>query len=364
MAHKAFDMEEIMEIEHAMGRNTKKPVDQNAPKRPMSAYFLWANKVRNSVVKENPDASLGEIGKKLGALWKNVSESDRSPFAAKAEKERSAYEKKKEKYIKTAQWKKHQKMIHAWKIHTTKKPYPKDINAPKRGLSAYMLYAESVRKKIVEENPDMSSPEIMKEQSVWWKALSEKDRKPFVEKAASEKAKHAKRLERYMKTADYQKWSKGKEEYKQEMKDKRNKLMGVKKKRARSKVKGKSPSKKKQKKQKSKSRSVSRRRRGSRRSKTPKASKSRSTSKRRARTPKGAKKKSRSMSRSRSASRSVSSRSASSSRKSKSPSRKRKPGRRKEKSRRKSKKRSAGRRARKAKKRTKKTKSTDSDVAE
>jgi len=288
-----FDMEAVMEIEHGFGKRSRKPVDDAAPKRPLSAYFLWVNKNRASVMKENSDSSLGEIAKILGNMWKKTSSSDRGSFENKAEKDKKTYQSKMEKYKKTSSYKKFQMEMLAWKIHETKKPFPKDQTAPSRSLSAYMLYGASVRSKIVKENPDMAVPEVMKEQGVWWKALSSKDRKPWMEKAESAKEKYQKKLARYMKTNEYQIWVTERDEYKKNMLEKRNKLMGIKK-RVRSESK---PGKAKKQK-----RSV-------RRSRTPKASKSRSasrkSSKRRSRTPKAPRK---SLSASRSSSRRRSSR--------------------------------------------------------
>jgi hypothetical protein len=45
-------------------------------------------------LQENPDATFGELGKLLGAAWKEVSEGDRKPYndQAKADKERYAAE--------------------------------------------------------------------------------------------------------------------------------------------------------------------------------------------------------------------------------------------------------------------------------
>merc|ERR1719266_1443209 len=220
-------------------------------------------------------------------MWKKVS--DRSAFEAKAKKQKATYEAKMEKYRKSSNYKKFQKEMLAWKIHSTKKPFRADPNAPKRNLSAYMIYGASVRSKIIKENPDMEVTEVMREQSVWWKGLSESERAPWNTNAAAAKKKYIAQVERYMKTADYRKYDKEKEAYKQEMLEKRNKLMGVKK-RARTPTKSaKSPSKKKQKK------------RTTRRSRTPKASKSRSAS-RKSRTPKAPKSRRRASS-SRSASR-------------------------------------------------------------
>merc|ERR1719469_705929 len=275
-------------------------------------------------MKENEGASLGAIGKLMGQKWKKVSSSDRAPFETKAASQKKTYHAKMEKYQKSANYRKFQMTMLAWKIHETKKPYPRDPNAPKRSTSAYMLYAASVRSKIVEENPDIAVTEVMREQSVWWKSLSEGETQKWKVKAAVGKKKCDAQAARYMKTADYQNHVQAREAYKKEMLVKRNKLMGIKKRaRTPTKAKGepKSPSKKKRTKRRclrsrtpkaSKSRSVSRRRRSAespkdpkkrsrkrravkRRSKAPKGSKrstSRSTSRRRARTPKAPKRRS------------------------------------------------------------------------
>merc|ERR1719469_1674505 len=237
-------------------------------------------------MKDNEGASLGAIGKLMGQKWKKVSSSDRTPFETKAASQKKTYHAKMEKYQKSANYRKFQMTMLAWKIHETKKPYPRDPNAPKRSTSAYMLYAASVRSKIVTENPDIAVTEVMREQSVWWKSLSEGDTQKWKDKAAAGKKKCDAQLARYMKTADYQNHVEAREAYKKEMLVKRNKLMGIKKRaRTPNKAKGehKSPSKKKQK------------RRSARRSRTPKASKSRSVSRRRrsAKSPKDPKKRSR-----------------------------------------------------------------------
>merc|ERR1712223_1496132 len=43
--------------------------DKNAPKRAMSAFFLFAQDERPKVKAANPSASIGDIGKELGARW-------------------------------------------------------------------------------------------------------------------------------------------------------------------------------------------------------------------------------------------------------------------------------------------------------
>merc|ERR1719384_1768197 len=194
-------------------------------------------------MKNHEGASMAIVGKELANLWKKVSSSEKAPFEKKAAADKKTYQSKMEKYQKTGNYKKHQMRMLAWKIHETKKPFRKDENAPKRSLSAYMLYAASIRAKVVKENPDMKITEVMKEQSAMWKALSDSDRQKWNDKAAAEKKKYDTKLARYMKTADYQKYVEERDAYKAEMKEKRNKLMGIKK-RARTPAKDKSQKKK------------------------------------------------------------------------------------------------------------------------
>eukprot|EP00494_Astrolonche_serrata_P026508 UN26770 len=52
----------------------------NKPNQPSSSYFLFANDNRDSMMKKNPDATMAEIGKMLGAAWKKVSTTSRSKY--------------------------------------------------------------------------------------------------------------------------------------------------------------------------------------------------------------------------------------------------------------------------------------------
>jgi hypothetical protein len=83
-----------------------------------------------------------------------------------------------------------------------------DPNAPKRGLSAYMFFANEQREKVREDNPGIkfgkftayyhsdecdanTSPgEVGKMLGEKWKALSEKQRTPYEAKAAADKKRY------------------------------------------------------------------------------------------------------------------------------------------------------------------------------
>jgi hypothetical protein len=61
-------------------KKQRKKKDPNAPKRPMSAYFLFMNAERAGVRKENPEASIGEIAKIMGKMWGEIAPADKTKF--------------------------------------------------------------------------------------------------------------------------------------------------------------------------------------------------------------------------------------------------------------------------------------------
>ena len=56
----------------------------------------------------------------------------------------------------------------------SKKRVKKDPNAPKKALSAYMLWLNDTREQIKKDNPGISITELSKKAGVLWKALEDK----------------------------------------------------------------------------------------------------------------------------------------------------------------------------------------------
>jgi len=66
----------------------------------------------------------------------------------------------------------------------------KDPNAPKRGLSAYMFFANEQRENVRTENPGIQFGQVGKVLGERWKALSAKQRDPYEAKAAADKKRY------------------------------------------------------------------------------------------------------------------------------------------------------------------------------
>ena len=56
------------------GKKKKAKKDPNAPKKPLSAYMLWLQETRPSLKKKYPSASLTELTKKAGEVWKSITD--------------------------------------------------------------------------------------------------------------------------------------------------------------------------------------------------------------------------------------------------------------------------------------------------
>ncbi|KAL2168444.1 hypothetical protein VTG60DRAFT_7246 [Thermothelomyces hinnuleus] len=83
-----------------------------------------------------------------------------------------------------------------------KKRSKKDPNAPKRGLSAYMFFANEQRENVREENPGVSFGQVGKILGERWKALSDKQRAPYEAKAAADKKRYEDEKQAYNAQAD------------------------------------------------------------------------------------------------------------------------------------------------------------------
>merc|ERR1712079_243669 len=62
--------QKVGQVPQANSKINQKPIkDPNAPKKPLSAYFLFSQEGRLKVKAENPDYSITEVAKELGKRW-------------------------------------------------------------------------------------------------------------------------------------------------------------------------------------------------------------------------------------------------------------------------------------------------------
>merc|ERR1719326_511456 len=125
----------------------------------------------------------------------------------------------------TKNYEEYEKILLDYNIKMTYKPFGKDVNKPKRALSAYMLFAGDERPKIAMKNQNRKVTEIMSLVAKAWKELSDDKKAPYIEKAKTLSEKHAKVFEEYKSSAEHVKYLEEKEEYAARMLAKRKRLM-------------------------------------------------------------------------------------------------------------------------------------------
>ncbi|KIK64928.1 hypothetical protein GYMLUDRAFT_240279 [Collybiopsis luxurians FD-317 M1] len=72
--------------------------DPKAPKRALSAYMFFSQDWRERIKAENPDAGFGEVGKLLGAKWKELDEEEKKPYVEQASRDKARAEEEKNAY--------------------------------------------------------------------------------------------------------------------------------------------------------------------------------------------------------------------------------------------------------------------------
>ncbi|KAJ1456050.1 high mobility group box domain-containing protein, partial [Pelagophyceae sp. CCMP2097] len=68
-----------------------KKKDPNAPKGPKPSYFHFSMAKRPEMIAEDSSLSMGDISKKIGALWKELSKEEKALYIEAAKVEKDAY---------------------------------------------------------------------------------------------------------------------------------------------------------------------------------------------------------------------------------------------------------------------------------
>merc|ERR1712227_1117951 len=147
----------------AMGKKRRRSMKKNpdAPKRGKSVYILFSIE-RREIVKEQlgPDAKVQEIMKKVALDWRELPEEEKKPWEEKSVQDKARYDQELANYSGPL------------KIPNRR---PKRLaGAPKRGMSAFLMFSQYRRPQLRDEMPDKRNIEISKMLGEERKAISTK----------------------------------------------------------------------------------------------------------------------------------------------------------------------------------------------
>jgi len=182
----------------------KMPKDKNAPKRPQSGFFQFSAVARAQLVAENPNLKLGEVGKKLGEAWKQLTDAEKAPYHAKFQEEKAVYAPKLAAYKQTPEYAQYQEEKKKFaKKNEGKKLRAMLVNQPKKAMGAYFLFSNANRARIRAANPSAKLGDIAKLIGAEWKSLGAEEKKPYQDEAAAAKKVWEHAMEEYKQTEEY-----------------------------------------------------------------------------------------------------------------------------------------------------------------
>lgn len=180
--------------------------DPGAPKKPLSAYFLFGKDVRTSIQNENPELKMTQISKEIGARWSALADKAKKKYEKAAAAAKKEYETAMESYSPPDDdvW---EELIND-KSSRKKSSQLKDPDAPKKPSTAYMFFAKeqrsTVKGELESEHTDKKelNTAVSKALGARWKEMSEKDRKSYTKMAAKAKQNYDKEMESYTRPSD------------------------------------------------------------------------------------------------------------------------------------------------------------------
>jgi len=171
----------------------KKPArDPGAPKRNMSAYLLYQNAMREQFKALNPGMTFGQLAKYTSAMYSELPPSEKEAWVARAEADKARYLHELASYVPPPGYDtKGDAIVSPVNTKSGRKGKPeKDVNSPKRNLSAYLLYQNAMREQFKRENPGMTFGQLAKYTSHMYKNLTPEEKATWESRAAQDKARY------------------------------------------------------------------------------------------------------------------------------------------------------------------------------
>lgn len=194
----------------------KKPKrDPAAPKRNLSPYLLYQNAMRDEFKAQKPEMSFGELSKYTSKQYGKLTKEGKDLWKQKAENDRQRFLKEMEVYVPAEGYDSRGDIIKSPEelaVEAKIVPYPKktsrtksqrDPRAPKRNASAFIIFQSAMRDKFKTENPDLSFGELAQYTSKKFKALEEKERALWEDRAKQDKERYRREMESYVPNQGY-----------------------------------------------------------------------------------------------------------------------------------------------------------------
>lgn len=188
------------------------PRDPAAPKRNMSAYLLYQNAMRDTFKQQNPGMTFGQLSKYTSAMYAEMPPAEKEAWNQRAEADKARYLHELANYVPPPGYDVKGDAIATHTAHSIPKrrggsgssnKTMRDPNAPKRNMSAYLLYQNCMREQFKAQNPGMTFGQLAKYTSHMYKCLSLEEKQKWEAHAAQDKARYEAEMTTYVPPPGY-----------------------------------------------------------------------------------------------------------------------------------------------------------------
>ena len=147
----------------------------------------------------NPGMTFGQLAKYTSAMYSELPPSEKESWVARAEADKTRYLHELANYVPPPGYDAKGDAIlnPIAKLPRRGKP-EKDINAPKRNMSAYLLYQNAMREQFKRENPGMTFGQLAKYTSHMYKNLTPEEKATWEARAHQDKARYEAEIAAYV----------------------------------------------------------------------------------------------------------------------------------------------------------------------
>ena len=144
--------------------------------------------------------TFGQLAKYTSAMYAELPPSEKEAWQARAEADKARYLHELASYVPPAGFDpKGDALSSPIPLKTVRKgKSDRDASAPKRNLSAYLLYQNAMRDQFKRENPGMNFGQLSKYTSHMYKHLTEEEKATWEARAQQDKARYDVELESYV----------------------------------------------------------------------------------------------------------------------------------------------------------------------
>mmetsp|Transcript_2821 Transcript_2821/g.4422 ORF Transcript_2821/g.4422 Transcript_2821/m.4422 type:complete len:384 (-) Transcript_2821:202-1353(-) len=170
--------------------------DKNAPKRNLGPYLIYQNAMRDHFKALNPHLQFGDLCKYTAQQWEKLGPAEKQQWIVRAEEDKKRYVRELAAYVPAPGYDRRGDLI-LLPEKTTRVKRERDKNAPKRNLTAYLLYQNAMRDQIRQKHPAATFGELSKITSAMYKELTPEELALWKQRERESKEQYDLEMEKY-----------------------------------------------------------------------------------------------------------------------------------------------------------------------